>query len=224
MLTFPDLKNTSDDAIPTYLNSLKFKQSHTLSDVRLALGYTAFTICAATFCWDYKLGFESTKLYTTIAVILYSIINGFLTFWIWGVEKGSIYVGTAPSGETISISSSTTKHVPIYKLVVKTTGTDGKVVEKKIERSFTQWFDKAGHFVALPFQQMFASNVEVIGKADPKRVVKKDKKKIAAPVDDGKSMDEKWASLLAESSGTSTVEAETTATPGKGTKRRGRKA
>jgi hypothetical protein len=222
----PDLKNTSDDAIPTYLNSLKFKQSHTLSDVRLALGYTAFAICAATFYWDYKLGFESTKLYTTIAVILYSIINGFLTFWIWSVEKGSIYIGTAPSGETISISSSTTKHVPVYKLLVKTTGKDGKIKETKIEKSFTEWFDAAGHFVTLPFQQMFASNVEVIGKADPKRVVKKEKKKIAAPVDDGKTMDEKWASLLAESSGVNpvTAEAESTATPAKGTKRRGRKA
>lgn len=220
-----DLKNTSDDAIPTYLNSLQFKQSHKLADVRLALGYTAFAICAATFYWDYKLGFESTKLYTTIAVILYSIINGFLTFWIWGVEKGAIYIGTAPSGESVSISSSTTKHVPIYKLVIKTTGKDGKVKETKIEKSFAEWFDAAGHFVALPFQQMFASNVAVIGKADPKRIVTKEKK-TKAPVDDGKSMDEKWASLLAESSGVNTVivEAESMATPGKGAKRRGRKA
>merc|ERR1711939_65250 len=43
-----DLKNTSDDAIPAYLNSLSFKQSHTLTDTRLALGYSAFLICAAT--------------------------------------------------------------------------------------------------------------------------------------------------------------------------------
>ncbi len=38
---WPDLKNTSDDAIPNYLNSLKIKQSHYLTDVRLALGYSA---------------------------------------------------------------------------------------------------------------------------------------------------------------------------------------
>ena len=109
--------------------------------------------------------------------------------------------------------------------MIKTTGKDGKVKETKIEKSFTDWFDAAGRFVALPFQQMFASNVEVIGKADPKRIVTK-KEKIKAPVDNGKSMDEKWASLLAESSGvnTATVEAESMATPGKGTKRRGRKA
>jgi hypothetical protein len=217
-----DLKNTSDDAIPNYLSSLKFEQSHTLSDVRLALGYSAFAICAATFYWDYKLGFEPTKLYTTIAVLLYTIINGFLTLWIWSVEKGAIYIGTSPTGEKIRISSSITKNVPRYKLMVVTTSKDGKVKEQKIERNFMEWFDEAGHFVARPFQQMFASNVEVIGKIDTQNVVKKEKK-IKPPVEDKKTMDEKWASLLAESSG-APVEAETTATPGKNVKRRGKRA
>lgn len=96
-----DLKNTSDDAIPNYLNSLKFKQSHHLTDVRLALGYTAFAISAACFMWDYKFGFESTKHYSAVAVTLYTILNGALTFWIWAKEKGIVYVGTAPSGETV---------------------------------------------------------------------------------------------------------------------------
>ena len=220
----PDLKNTSDDAIPTYLNSLQFKQSHTLSDIRLALGYTAFAICAATFYWDYKFGFESTKLYTAIAVALYTVLNSFLTFWVWGVEKGSIYIGTAPSGEKIEISSSVKKHMPRYNLVVKTTAKDGQAREQRIERPFMEWFDGAGHFVARPFQQMFASNVEVIGMVDTKNVVRKEKK-VKAPVDDGKTMDEKWASLLAESSGAiPAVVVESTATPAKGTKRRGKKA
>ncbi|CRJ85632.1 hypothetical protein BN1723_000003, partial [Verticillium longisporum] len=59
-----DLKNTSDDAIPNYLNSLKFTQSHTLVDIRLALGYTAFAIAGACFAWDYKFGFDATKQYS----------------------------------------------------------------------------------------------------------------------------------------------------------------
>jgi signal peptidase complex subunit 2 len=63
------------------------------------LGYLAFAISAATFYWDYKLGFESTKYYTTAAVAIYACLNGALTFWIWGVEKGKIYVGTSPSGD-----------------------------------------------------------------------------------------------------------------------------
>jgi hypothetical protein len=101
-----DLKNTSDDAIPNYLNSLKFRQSHTLTDVRLALGYTAFGIAAACFLWDYKLGFESTKYYTAAAVTLYTLINGVLTLWIMFREKGVVYEGTSPSGEKVRRSYS----------------------------------------------------------------------------------------------------------------------
>ncbi|RYC64853.1 hypothetical protein CHU98_g1363 [Xylaria longipes] len=136
-----DLKNTSDDAIPNYLNSLKFRQDHSLVDTRLALGYGAFAIAAACFLWDYKLGFESTKWYTAAAVALYSLINGALTIWITFVEKATVYQGTAADGT------------------------------KKIEfaRSFTEWFDVQGHFVALPFQTMLATTVPLIAKADPKR-------------------------------------------------------
>lgn len=100
-----DLKNTSDDAIPNYLNSLKFKQDHSLVDTRLALGYGAFAIAAACFLWDYKLGFESTKWYTAAAVALYSIINGALTIWISFVEKGTVYQGKAPDGTKVRDSN-----------------------------------------------------------------------------------------------------------------------
>lgn len=98
-----DLKNTSDDALPNYLNSLKFKQSHTLTDVRLAVGYGAFVLAAACFGWDYRFGFDNTKYYTAGAVVAYAVLNAFLTFWITSVERGTVYQGTAPSGERVSL-------------------------------------------------------------------------------------------------------------------------
>lgn len=107
-----DLKNTSDDAIPNYLNSLSFKQSHTLCDVRLALGYSAFAICAACFCWDYKLGFDDTKYYSAAAVALYTLLNGALTLWVWLVEGGTVYVGTSKTGDKVSCSSHSHSHHP----------------------------------------------------------------------------------------------------------------
>lgn len=100
---FPDLKNTSDDAIPNYLNSLKFQQSHGYSNVRLALGYSAFALCAACFCWDYNFGWDATKHYTAVAVVLYTLLNGAMTAWIWSVEKGKVYVGTSQSGDKVRI-------------------------------------------------------------------------------------------------------------------------
>lgn len=88
-----DLKNTTDDALPNYLTSLKFKQSHFLTDVRLTLGYSAVAIAGITFYFDYMHGWDKTKVGTLWAVIAYFILNGALTYWIWGVEKGKIFTG-----------------------------------------------------------------------------------------------------------------------------------
>ena len=93
ILTWTDLKNTTDDALPNYLTSLKFKQSHFFTDVRLALGYSAVVIAATTFYADYKLGWDKTKFWTCWAVLVYFFLNGALTFWIWGVEKGIVFAG-----------------------------------------------------------------------------------------------------------------------------------
>ncbi|KAL8387556.1 hypothetical protein RB595_009826 [Gaeumannomyces hyphopodioides] len=166
-----DLKNTSDDAIPNYLNSLKFKQSHTLTDVRLGLGYGAFLVAAACFLWDYKLGFDGTKYYTAAAVALYTLLNGALTVWIWGVERGIVYVGTAPSGEKLTISSTTVKNDPTYRLSISVLPKGSATAQSlTVARAFNEWFDSAGHFVAAPFQTMLATAVPAIGRLDSKRL------------------------------------------------------
>ncbi|KAM6484580.1 microsomal signal peptidase 25 kDa subunit-domain-containing protein [Trichoderma sp. SZMC 28011] len=165
-----DLKNTTDDAIPNYLNSLKFKQTHFLSDVRLGLGYSAFLIAAACFAWDYKLGFEDTKFYTAIAVAVYTVLNGVLTFWMMFVEKGVIYQGIAPSGEKITVASATKKLDPTYRLSITVTDKSSKSRIIEVAKPFASFFDESGYFVAAPFQQILATAVYVVGKADPKRI------------------------------------------------------
>ncbi|KAH7326356.1 microsomal signal peptidase 25 kDa subunit-domain-containing protein [Stachybotrys elegans] len=165
-----DLKNTSDDAIPNYLNSIKFKQSHFLTDVRLGLGYTAFLIAAACFGWDYQFGFDNTKLYTAAAVAVYTLINGALSLWVMYVENGIIYSGTAPSGETITISSSHKKFDPVYRLTIKITPPKGEAQVFEIAEPFSSWFDETGMLVAVPFQEILATAVPIIGRQDPKRV------------------------------------------------------
>ncbi|KAJ6444829.1 Signal peptidase complex subunit 2 [Purpureocillium lavendulum] len=186
-----DLKNTSDDAIPNYLNSLKFKQSHFLTDVRLALGYTGFALAAACFLWDYKLGFESTKTYTAVAVAVYTLINGALTFWMSEVEKGTVYQGFAPSGDKaspgppfppdhrrpensqmgVSIKSTAKKNDPTYRLVITVESKNSSAPEVvELAKPFATFFDETGRFVAQPFQEALASAVPAIGRLDPKRV------------------------------------------------------
>ena len=94
MTNCSDLKNTTDDALPNYLASLKFEQANVLTDVRLGVGYAAVVISAVTFYFDHKFGWESTKDYTFWAVILYFVLNSTLTVWIWRVERGTIYTGS----------------------------------------------------------------------------------------------------------------------------------
>lgn len=61
--------------------------------MRLALGYSAVIIAAATFALDYKFGWDKTKGLTLWAVVVYFVLNSALTYWIWAVEKGKIFTG-----------------------------------------------------------------------------------------------------------------------------------
>ena len=61
--------------------------------MRLALGYSAVIIAAVTFAADYQFGWDATKAGTFWAVLVYFALNGVLTLWIWGVEKGVVYSG-----------------------------------------------------------------------------------------------------------------------------------
>lgn len=167
-----DLKNTTDDALPNYLTSLKFKQSHSLTDVRLALGYSAVIIAATTFYADYKLGWDKTKYWTFWAVLAYFTLNGALTFWIWGVEKGKVFAGEVdhPSvgRKSLSIGSSVAKHTPTYNITVEYSNPKGETQTLKLSSPFTRWFDIDGFFVAKPFQQWLASEIPLIGQVDTK--------------------------------------------------------
>ena len=102
----PDLKNATDDALAPYLSTLAkpyaFKQSHALTNTRLAVGYTAVIIAAVTFYADWKLGWDETKGYTTIACVIYFILNSFLTYHIWRLEAGRVFVGTREGGQKVS--------------------------------------------------------------------------------------------------------------------------
>ncbi|EPE08221.1 signal peptidase complex [Ophiostoma piceae UAMH 11346] len=164
-----DLKNTSDDAIPNYLNSLGFKQSHTLTDIRLGLGFSSLAVAAACFVWDLKLGFYDTKYYSLAAVVAYALLNLAISHFTT-VQGNNIYEATAPNGETIHISTTSPKYTPVYQVEVTVTSKDGKKSTVEFKRPFSEWFDSVGHFVAIPFQTILATNVPVIGTADPKRV------------------------------------------------------
>lgn len=142
-----------------------------MTDVRLALGYTAVAIAAVTFYADHKLGWDATKQGTLWAVAAYFVLNSALTFWIWGVEKGKAFVGEGKNGVLLTIASSTQKYSPIYRLTVRVSQSrTAEPTTSEISCPFTRWFDADGYFVAAPFQQWLAREIPLIGAADPKSV------------------------------------------------------
>ena len=47
---------------------------------------------------------------------------------------------------------------------------DAEPTTTEISSPFTRWFDSDGYFVAKPFQQWIASEISIVGDADPKSV------------------------------------------------------
>ncbi|KAI9788442.1 MAG: hypothetical protein M1816_006878 [Peltula sp. TS41687] len=179
-----DLKNTTDDTLPNYLNSLQFHQSHVYTDTRLLLSFAAVAIAGATFYLDYTLGWDATKAGTFWAVIVYFLLNGALTLWIWAVEKGRVYVGEL-NGVELHIQSRVEKHNPMYFVsaryctsikATKTTTAAAAEQQQKwrtvdIQAPFSRWFDEQGHLVVQHLQQWLATEIPVVGGADPKNVI-----------------------------------------------------
>jgi hypothetical protein len=69
----------------------------------------------------------------------------------------------------IEIATSTKKLDPTYRLTITTYGTSPLTPPTtiKISRPFSDWFDAAGHFHTVPFQQMLASQIPAIARVDP---------------------------------------------------------
>lgn len=77
-----------------YMNSIGYIQSHTLTDVHLALGYTAVVIAAACALYEYRVGFKEAKLISIFGVGTYFFLQAALYLWGYYVEKDIVYVGT----------------------------------------------------------------------------------------------------------------------------------
>src|ERR1700733_5326557 len=75
------------------MESLNFVQSHFLSDIRLAMGYTAVIACAAAAYYEYKVGFQEAKSWNILAVVTYFTLNSALYLWGWFIEGETVYVG-----------------------------------------------------------------------------------------------------------------------------------
>jgi len=75
------------------MKSLGYVQSHTLPDVRLALGYTAVIAVAAAAYYEYKVGFQEAKGWSILGIGSYFLLQTALYLWTNYIEGNTIYVG-----------------------------------------------------------------------------------------------------------------------------------
>lgn len=88
--------------------------------------------------------------------------------------RSTAFVPPADSTNQITISTHTDKCDPTYRLSVTYHPSSLNTippVTKEISAPFMQWFTADGFFVAAPFQQWLATNVDMVGDADPKNVL-----------------------------------------------------
>jgi hypothetical protein len=72
----------------------------------------------------------------------------------------------------IRIATSSKKHIPVYECAVTFSASSTSTPQTiHIRAPFTRWFTSDGYFIAKPFQQWLASEVPVVGLADPNNVV-----------------------------------------------------
>ncbi|KAK9467223.1 signal peptidase complex subunit 2 [Lipomyces arxii] len=145
--SIPDLKNATDDEIVKILETKGFKQTFTLIDVRLAIGFLSVFVAAAVGGYDYYVGFEAAKYYTTIGVATYFVLNTILTSWLMFVEKGTFYQGFK-SSHKISVKSFTKKYTPVYEIHVSS---KFKSIDAKLQ--FTEYFNTDGEIVNQPLER-----------------------------------------------------------------------
>ncbi|RMZ90074.1 hypothetical protein DV736_g2691, partial [Chaetothyriales sp. CBS 134916] len=153
-----DLKSTTDDTIPQLLTALPapyaFTQQHHLANTRLALGYAALAIAGTLFYVDWKHGgWEVTRPYTLAACTAYFILNAALTYWIWVVDRGTVFSGvlTTEEGERRVTAGASAG------------GGDGKVYQDNaVEGRFSQWFNIHGYIDKPALKSWLAKNIDVV--------------------------------------------------------------
>jgi hypothetical protein len=74
------------------------------------------------------------------------------------------------SSQQITVVSTTKKLDPTYRLSITVTDKSAKSHIIEVAKPFASFFDESGYFVAVPFQQILATAVPVIGKVDPRRI------------------------------------------------------
>lgn len=139
--SIPELRQTLDEALPATFARLKYRQSFQLIDMKLGLGYLLAAIAAVSFLLDKKFKYSEVLGYQKALVVSYAGLSVLYWFFTKYVEKSTVYVGTSPAGEKVSVKTRFEKGDPIY--LVDFCKNDGKAVS--VGLAANEVFNEAGY-------------------------------------------------------------------------------
>ncbi|RPD54882.1 hypothetical protein L226DRAFT_487526 [Lentinus tigrinus ALCF2SS1-7] len=156
-----DMKHACDDALKRFLSRPDlFKQIHTHTDVRLALGWLSVLIAGGTGLYGWRVPFEQSKPGVWAGVLLYVFLTLAQTLYSYFIEGDIVFVGKRKTfdkrivTERITITSRTTPsspHAPpgyALGLSYLRSASGGKSLLGKgrasEERPYTDFFDEHG--------------------------------------------------------------------------------
>ncbi|KAH9941854.1 microsomal signal peptidase 25 kDa subunit-domain-containing protein [Epithele typhae] len=156
-----DMKHACDDALKRFLSRPDlFKQIHTHTDVRLALGWLSVLVAGGTGLYGWRVPFEPGKPVVWAGVILYVILTIAQTLYAYFIEGDIVFVGKRKTfdkrivTERITITSRSTPSSPqtppgySLGLAYLRSAASGKTLLGKgrssTDQPYTSFFDETG--------------------------------------------------------------------------------
>lgn len=155
-----DLRNTTDENLPSALGQLGYEEDFKLADFKLGLGLFTVAISAGLFYIDKKYAFNDTKTVTLAGVVLYGIASFIL--WIIGRTKPNVkFVGVNDAKSNIEVATWTTKFDPIYHVTIEADG-----AKSETEWEFMKLFDTAGFFQSQTLVELLKGEIDKLKKKE----------------------------------------------------------
>ncbi|CDK24157.1 unnamed protein product [Kuraishia capsulata CBS 1993] len=158
------LRTECDETLPQALASLKYTESFTVVDTRLALGLLSVAIAGGLYYYEKKFGDDLKDLFYYYlllgGVTTFFVLNGLLYLHAQYVQKNTKYVGYNKDKKVVIGTSTKNATTPVYDVEFKVG--DSPVAKDSI--SFSELFTEDGYLKLDSYIGFIKKNLEKVSK------------------------------------------------------------
>ncbi|CCD24785.1 signal peptidase complex subunit SPC2 NDAI_0D04720 [Naumovozyma dairenensis CBS 421] len=157
----PEVAKVLDEALPSVLETLNYKESFKLIDIKLIIGYSIAAVAGTSFLLDKKLGHKNVIAYQEILVACYFFLSALLWYFKKYIEKSVTYTGQhSQNGSKIAISTSYEEAEPKYYVTFVKNDTKDEEFKRVLET--TKVFNEAGYLQTKLLHDWFQEQLDTI--------------------------------------------------------------